>query len=650
MKKRMMLITAACMSLCMVSTCALGAAVSRDELNTEKSGIPVRTMSLALVKDTSDGMNMYENSDFIEKEQPELSAETKELISLYQQNPSEENYFNLREKVIEDYNAVVERKEEKLHELKAETAGKPGGDEIVAEMQDLVQDIYITYWDRINSSMLRFSDPRLLKWRVASAARYEYIPVMGAGETIYVKRTPVTNGEYAQYIEATGAAAPSNWKNGTYPAGERDFPVNFVSYEDALGYCVWLTERDGTNTYRLPSESEWELAAGHMPKDADFNCGVNDGRTPVDEYSDVTRGAHGAVDFWGNVWEWTSTVRSEESGVTTLGVKGGSWASVRTDCRTEYRDEGRDASRGYEDVGFRVIQVLGGREPEQEVDMTTLSAPIVTASALSSHSIRLSWQSVEGAVEYQIFEYDQETGLVRRLDRASNTSYTLTGLAAGTAYSYIVQPLSYTSIGDNVSAEYSVTAVTLTDGAEYPMQFTDVAQDAWYADAVRYVKEKGLMSGTSETSFSPDAVTSRGMIVTILWRMDGSPAQTGASSFSDVADGQYYSDAAMWAAANRIVGGYEDGRFAPNDPITREQMAAMMYRFVQAKGWDTTASADLSGYTDAPQISTYALPALQWANAEGIISGNGTLLSPDAPATRAQAAAILTRFCEIFSV
>ena len=80
------------------------------------------------------------------------------------------------------------------------------------------------------------------------------------------------------------------------------------------------------------------------------------------------------------------------------------------------------------------------------------------------------------------------------------------------------------------------------------MQFTDVAQDAWYADAVRYVKEKGLMSGTSETSFSPDAVTSRGMIVTILWRMDGSPAQTGASSFSDVADGQYYSDAAMWAA------------------------------------------------------------------------------------------------------
>ena len=303
----------------------------------------------------NDGMNMYENSDFIEKEQPELSEETKRLISLYQQNPTEENYRNLRAKVIEDYNAIVERKETKLDELKAETAGKPGGEAIVAEMEELVQDIYITYWDRINSSMLRFTDPRLLEWKIAAAPRHEYIPVMGAGETIYVKRTPVTNAEYAEFLRAMGYPAPANWLDGTYPEGEEALPVNFVSYADAQAYCAWLTEQDGVNTYRLPNESEWELAAGHMPKDADFNCGVNDGRTPVEEYADVTRGAHGAVDFWGNVWEWTSTVRSESGGSTILGVKGGSWESERTDCRTEYREEGRDASMGYEDVGFRVI-------------------------------------------------------------------------------------------------------------------------------------------------------------------------------------------------------------------------------------------------------------------------------------------------------
>ena len=649
MKKIIAWIAAASMALCLIPAAALCAAASDGETAAYETS-PVRVASLALEEAADDGMNMYENSDFIEKEQPELSEETKELISLYQRNPTEENYFNLREKVIEDYNAVVERKETKLSELKTETAGKPGGEDIVAEMEDLVQEIYITYWDRINSSMLRFTDPRLLEWRVASAARYDYIPVMGAGESIYIKRTPVTNGEYAEYVEATGAAVPSNWVNGTYPAGERDFPVNFVSYEDALGYCAWLTEEDGVNTYRLPNESEWELAAGHMPKDADFNCGVNDGRTPVDEYSDVTRGAHGAVDFWGNVWEWTSTVRSEEDGVTILGVKGGSWKSERTDCRTEYRDEGRDASQGYEDVGFRVIQVLNGEEPEQKVELTTLPAPVVSAAALSDDAIQLTWQAVEDAVEYQLFEYDQETGLVRMLDRTSDTSYTVSGLTPDTAYSYIVQPFSYTAIGDNVSAEYRVTATTLSAGEALPLAFADVAPDAWYADAVRYVSERGLMSGTGDAAFSPDDTTTRGMVVTILWRLDGSPAWTAASGFSDVEESAYYAEAVGWASANGIVGGYDSETFGPDDPITREQMAAILYRFAQAQGWDTTAWADLSGYADAGEISAYALPALQWANGAGLIAGSGGAILPGDSATRAQVAAILMRLCETFAV
>ena len=649
MKKIIALIAAASMALCLIPAAALCAAASDGETTAYETS-PVRVASLALEEAADDGMNMYENSDFIEKEQPELSEETKELISLYQRDPTEENYFNLREKVIEDYNAVVERKETKLSELKTETAGKPGGEDIVAEMEDLVQEIYITYWDRINSSMLRFTDPRLLEWRVAGAARYDYIPVMGAGESIYIKRTPVTNGEYAEYVEATGAAVPSNWVNGTYPAGERDFPVNFVSYEDALGYCAWLTEEDGVNTYRLPNESEWELAAGHMPKDADFNCGVNDGRTPVDEYSDVTRGAHGAVDFWGNVWEWTSTVRSEEDGVTILGVKGGSWKSERTDCRTEYRDEGRDASQGYEDVGFRVIQVLNGEEPEQKVELTTLPAPVVSAAALSDDAIQLTWQSVEDAEAYQLFEYDQETGLVRMLDRTSDTSYTVSGLTPDTAYSYIVQPFSYTAIGDNVSAEYRVTATTLSAGEALPLAFADVAPDAWYADAVRYVSERGLMSGTGDTAFSPDDTTTRGMVVTILWRLDGSPAWTTTSGFSDVEESAYYAEAVGWASANGIVGGYDNETFGPRDPITREQMAAILYRFAQTRGWDTTAWADLSGYADAGEISAYALPALQWANGAGLIAGSGGAILPGDSATRAQVAAILMRLCETFAV
>ena len=420
--------------------------------------------SVSAGQTADDGMNMYQNSDFIEKEQPELTEETREMISLYQREPNEANYLSLRELVIENYSAVLDRKETKLAELRAETAGKPGGEEIVAEMEQLVQEMYVTYWDRINSSMLRFTDPRLLKWKTSEAAQYAYIPVMGAGESIYIKRTPVTNEEYAAYVEATGAQAPSNWTDGAFPAGEEEYPVNFVSFEDAQAYCEWLTASDGFHLYRLPSESEWELAAGHMPKDADFNCGVNDGRTPVEQYAGVTRGAHGAVDFWGNVWEWTSTARSQSDGVTILGVKGGSWASERTDCRTEYRGEGRDASCGYEDVGFRVIMVQNGQEPAQNVETATLAAPTASAAA-SSDAIVLSWQPVEGAVEYQIYEYAQETGLLKMLERTGETSVAMEHLQPNTTYGYIVQPISYTSICDNVSPEYVVTATTLPGDA-----------------------------------------------------------------------------------------------------------------------------------------------------------------------------------------
>ena len=233
------------------------------------------------------------------------------------------------------------------------------------------------------------------------------------------------------------------------------------------------------------------------------------------------------------------------------------------------------------------------------------------------------------------------------LERTDAISVTMTDLEPDTTYSYIVQPISFTSIGDNVSPEYQVTATTLPADAALPIPFSDIAPDAWYADAVRYVSESGLMSGTSETTFGPDAETTRGMIVTILWRLEGTPAPASTPTFADVTNGQYYTDAVAWAASNGITGGYSNGLFGPDDPITREQMAAILYRYTQAKGWDSTTSADLSDYSDAAQISFYALPALQWANGAGLITGTSdATISPDGSATRAQAAAILMRFCE----
>ncbi len=183
------------------------------------------------------------------------------------------------------------------------------------------------------------------------------------------------------------------------------------------------------------------------------------------------------------------------------------------------------------------------------------------------------------------------------------------------------------------------------------LPFTDVPEDAWYADAAAYVYEHGLMAGTSTTAFSPDATTSRSMIATILWRMAGSPVVNYAMDYTDVAQGQWYSEAIRWAASEGVMGGYGNGLFGTNDPITREQFAAMLYRFAQEQGYDVSIgeNTNILSYTDVADLSEYAISAMQWAVGAGIINGtgDGSTLTPQGQATRAQAAVMLMRFCEL---
>lgn len=179
------------------------------------------------------------------------------------------------------------------------------------------------------------------------------------------------------------------------------------------------------------------------------------------------------------------------------------------------------------------------------------------------------------------------------------------------------------------------------------LPFSDVRIADWFYNDVKYVYEKGMMSGTAADVFAPNATTTRAMIVTILYRLEGSPAVTGTSAFVDVPTGQWYTDAVNWAAANQIVKGTSATTFAPNDSITREQMAAILYRYAQYKGYDVTKKADLSGYSDNGQVSAYAKDALAWANAAKLINGvTNTTLAPQGNATRAQVSAILHRFCD----
>lgn len=177
------------------------------------------------------------------------------------------------------------------------------------------------------------------------------------------------------------------------------------------------------------------------------------------------------------------------------------------------------------------------------------------------------------------------------------------------------------------------------------LPYLDVKEDDWFWEAVFYAHHQGLMNGIGAQYFGPSEPVTRGMIVTILYRLEGSPAAS-LSRFLDVPEGEYYSSAVAWASASGVIEGYGDGRFGPNDPITREQMAVILHRYVQYKHYSASARTSLSGYADAGEIGLYAQQAMQWANAEQLITGtSATTLSPRGQATRSQAAAILMRFC-----
>lgn len=288
----------------------------------------------------------FKYSTTVEKERPVLDDVTKGLISAYQKNPTEANKQASRNQIAINYDKVLAKKKAKLAELK-QTAKDQSK---ITEMQDIVNEMIRDRENRINQSLARFTDSRL-KPRVRES-KDGYLPVLGAAQNVSVAYTEVTNEEYSRFIIATGRKAPSNWINGTYPNGKAKYPVTNVSYNDAVAYCNWLSKNDSSASYRLPTEKEWEQAAGHMPKDADFNAGENKGITLVTSYSN-TLSASGAINMWGNVWEWTSTSKSDG----TKAIKGGAWDSKRTDCRTENRETGRNPNNGYSDVGFRIIRI-----------------------------------------------------------------------------------------------------------------------------------------------------------------------------------------------------------------------------------------------------------------------------------------------------
>ena len=217
-----------------------------------------------------------------------------------------------------------------------------------------------------------------------------------------------------------------------------------------------------------------------------------------------------------------------------------------------------------------------------------------------------------------------------------------------TANNIRVTEISAADSGDKIFYAHWMAAGAIPgiiDAIGDSMLFDDVTKGDWFYKDVEYVYNEGIMDGVSKREFAPNETLTRAMIVKILYRIEGEPAGYRSSDFNDVESGRWYTGAVAWAAEKEIVKGYGNGKFGPNDPVTREQLAAILYRYTQYKGWSTTAaSGSLKGFADAASVSSYAVDAMNWAVDEGLLKGANNKLSPKSNATRAQVAAIIHRY------
>lgn len=318
----------------------------------------------------------------------------------------------------------------------------------------------------------------------------------------------------------------------------------------------------------------------------------------------------GALTHDGNVWSFTITA---EDGVTS-----------RTYTVTVSFTEAPKSN----DAGVRSITVAGVKAKTSVNNEYTVTVPYGTNITASSFVI--------------ITNHARAT--VGALTHIKNVWYfTVTAEDGVTTASYTV---TVTTAALPTPIKPAVDNTKPASDSKPKLPFTDVSTSDWFYSDVMFVYENGLFSGTDSRSFSPNASMTRAMLVTVLYRLEGEPVGTGSSSFSDVCSGSYYEKAVAWAAANGIVTGTGSTSFSPDAKVTREQLAAILYRYAQYKKLDTDAGAKLDSFSDAGNVSGYASEALSWAVSEGLINGASGRLMPKGDATRAQVAAILHRFVE----
>lgn len=331
--------------------------------------------------------------------------------------------------------------------------------------------------------------------------------------------------------------------------------------------------------------------------------------------------ANGTIEITGGTSPYTGTANK------TFTVKNSTSANITVNGQT---------IKPTESYTFKYTHSSGGSSGGSSSGKTTYK---VTTSAVNNGGVNASPSNAEKGATITITLSPDKGYKLDKLTVTDGSGKTVSTVKKSDTVYTFTMPASAVKVG-----------VSYVKATETPSEtkFNDVSANDWFASAVDYVTGKGMMNGTADNTFSPKANTTRGMVVTVLYRLENQPS-TSAASFTDVASGAYYANAVAWANANGIVSGYGSGKFGPNDKVTREQLAAILYRYAQYKKYDVSVGEDTNilSYDDAQSISTYAIPAIQWACGAGVVTGkSGSKLDPKGNATRAEVAAMLMRFCE----
>ena len=429
------------------------------------------------------------------------------------------------------------------------------------------------------------------------------------------------NGATAKKVVASDTLKVTNATNVSI-----QLPADFVENTDTLyvqhkghEYDAAVTANNGVYTANFTNPHGFSPFTISKTSQTVATIGTDKYTSFADAVSAVP--ANGTIEITGGTSPYTGTANK------TFTVKNSTSADITVNGQP---------IKPTESYTFKYTHSSGGSSGGSSSGKTTYK---VTTSAVNNGGVNASPSNAEKGATITITLSPDKGYKLDKLTVTDGSGKTVSTVKKSDTVYTFTMPASAVKVG-----------VSYVKATETPSEtkFNDVSANDWFASAVDYVTGKGMMNGTADNTFSPKANTTRGMVVTVLYRLENQPS-TSAASFTDVASGAYYANAVAWANANGIVSGYGSGKFGPNDKVTREQLAAILYRYAQYKKYDVSVGEDTNilSYDDAQSISSYAIPAIQWACGAGVVTGkSGSKLDSKGNATRAEVAAMLMRFCE----